>query len=501
MSFAGGGTEGAPARARVGYPPPPPPRTPRARRALPRRRRRATTRRRARTRSRRSRRGPGGSRLRFFVPSCLLPPRTLVTRRAPAAGAPHSTHASAKRAAKRAENGLKRNVSSADNASSAAASKSGHDSWSGNGARSPLRADTSARVSLASAAATASSPSPRLSRRGPNLAGPEFPRARPGVPKRDAEAPRVEPPPQRASPKRSMALTCVASSRSAFSASSAAARWSPSFKAAAARFAWYPARLGSNLAASVKSACASQGRAAYASIPRSFAASARASSYSRPSTRAHAARRRSSTAMASSAAVALRISRSSAWTAGRSRTPRVLARHTRSFSFSARHDVGRVVGVRARTHKDGRWYYGAGRTRAWRHRRCGRRLGPDDGGRAPAVCPRRRQGRDGSRGRAGEETAQNARSWRQINVGEAFCRKRKLTTVSLVADALRASGFTLQERRREREAVAEREVRDDVLLRAVSLELALSCLRTEEQRGGVADGENLARPSLRCRCS
>ena len=63
-----------------------------------------------------------------------------------------------------------------------------------------------------------------------------------------------------------------------------------------------------------------------------------------------------------------------------------------------------------------------------------------------------------------------------------------------MADALRASGFTLQERRREREAVqAEREVRDDVLLRAVSLELALSCLRTEEQRGGVADGENLAR--------
>ena len=63
-----------------------------------------------------------------------------------------------------------------------------------------------------------------------------------------------------------------------------------------------------------------------------------------------------------------------------------------------------------------------------------------------------------------------------------------------VADALRASGFTLQERRREREAVqAEREVRDDVLLRAVSLQFALGVLRTEEQRSGVADGENLDR--------
>lgn len=52
----------------------------------------------------------------------------------------------------------------------------------------------------------------------------------------------------------------------------------------------------------------------------------------------------------------------------------------------------------------------------------------------------------------------------------------------------------LQDRRRERQTVqAEREVWDNVLLRAVSLELALGGLRTKEQRSGVADGENLAR--------
>ena len=239
------------------------------------------------------------------------------------------------------------NKTSADNASSAAASESGQDSWSGKETRSPLRAASFACLSLASNSATASralaSPfnASVTSRslpvcRARALAFWKERSARDGSSLPDSAA----------SPKRSMALRCVSSTLSAFVASSAAARWSPSFKLAAARFAWYPARRGSNLAASVNAACASlKRRSAYKDIPRSFSASARASSYS-PSF--HQGRTYPgalcSTAMTSSAAVESRISRSSAWTAGRSRTPRHFARHTRSFSFSERHDVPASLG-------------------------------------------------------------------------------------------------------------------------------------------------------------
>ena len=76
------------------------------------------------------------------------------------------------------------------------------------------------------------------------------------------------------------------------------------------------------------------------------------------------------------------------------------------------------------------------------------------------VCPSAPR-RDECRGRAGEETAkENARNRRVRTLKE-----RSLTHLVLIFARL-----GLQERRREREAVqAEREVRDDVLLRAVSL--------------------------------
>ena len=349
------------------------------------------------------------------------------------------------------------NVASADNASSAADAESGQDSWSGKGSRSPLRAESFVRVSLASASATASralaSPfSASVTSRGLPVCF-----ARAAASRKERSARRGSSlPKSAASPKRSIALRCVASTRSAFSASSAAARWLPSFRFAAARFAWYPALLGSNLAASVNAACASRKRrSAYAAIPRSFSASARASSYS-PSF--HQGRTYPgalcSTAMASSAAVESRISRSSAWTAGRSRTPRHLARHTRSFSFSARHDVPASLGsAQGRTSCGGGSDAGMASSAMFATIHAGH----EDARRVCPSAPRR----DECRGRAGEETAkENARNRRVRTLKE-----RSLTHLVLIFARL-----GLQERRREREAVqAEREVRDDVLLRAVSL--------------------------------
>ena len=272
-------------------------------------------------------------------------------------------------------------------------------------------------------------PSPRLSRRGPNLAGSRVPARAPRRP--GSAAARAA---GRASPQRGFAET-----QHGFDVRRVEPQRVLGIIGGGAVVAQLrsrggsrvgPARLGSNLAASVKSACrvpaASRGVRLHPPVVRRLRARLVVLAVLPPGAHVPGGGV-CSTAMASSAAVASRISRSSAWTAGEI---------THAQALRAPHEIFQLLGAAKNVpaslgSAQGRTSCGGGSDTGMASSAMFAATRARHGDARRRCVRRRREGRDGSRGRAGEETAQNARSWRQINVGEAFCRKRKLTTVSL----------------------------------------------------------------------